>query len=101
MIDPESVVQLLKDQERAGGQQPRDFMLVDARRTDCTGGTIRGSMNLPAHSFYSTRKTLYDLCKQAGIRKIIFYCGEWGNPKNTCPLAPFLSRLLMTTELAS
>jgi hypothetical protein len=35
-------------------------------------------MNLPAHSFYPTRIILYDLCKQAGIKTVIFYCGESG-----------------------
>lgn len=79
-IEAEDVFRLLQDQERgdvaAEQRRPRDFLLVDVRRTDCTGGTVRGSMNLPAHSFYPTRKILYDLCKQAGIKRVIFYCGE-------------------------
>jgi hypothetical protein len=75
-VEPAQVLQLLQDQESLSEDKPRDFLLVDARRTDCTGGTVYGSLNLPAHSFYSTRKTLYDLCKQAGIKKVIFYCGE-------------------------
>ncbi|KXX76793.1 Arsenical-resistance protein 2 [Madurella mycetomatis] len=75
-VEPEFVLQLLQYQECAVGEQPRNFLLVDTRRTDCTGGTVQGSMNLPAHSFYLTRKILYDLCKQAGIKKIIFYCAS-------------------------
>ncbi|KAL2262065.1 hypothetical protein VTK26DRAFT_2592 [Humicola hyalothermophila] len=75
-IEPGRVLQLLRQQETLGEGGRRDFLLVDARRTDCTGGTIRGSLNLPAHSFYPTRKTFYDLCKQAGIRKVIFYCAS-------------------------
>ncbi|KAK5651640.1 hypothetical protein OQA88_11815 [Cercophora sp. LCS_1] len=55
---------------------PRNFLLVDARRTDCTGGTVSSSLNMPAHSFYPTRKTLYDLCTRAGIKRVIFYCGQ-------------------------
>jgi hypothetical protein len=39
------------------------------------GGTIRTSINLPAQSFYQSRKTLLDLCQRAGIDKVIFYCG--------------------------
>lgn len=75
-VEPDCVLQLLQEQEASGKGKPRDFLLVDARRTDCTGGTVRGSMNLPAHSFYPTRKILYDLCNQAGIKRVIFYCGE-------------------------
>ncbi|KAL2150917.1 hypothetical protein VTH82DRAFT_6015 [Thermothelomyces myriococcoides] len=53
-----------------------DFLLADTRRTDCKGGTVRGAITLPAYTFYPTRKTLYDLCKQAGIKKVIFYYGS-------------------------
>jgi arsenical-resistance protein 2 len=74
-VEPEHVFQLLQARELSE-TKPRDFLLVDARRDDCTGGTIRGAMNLPAHSFYPTRKTVYDLFKQAGIKKVVFYCGE-------------------------
>lgn len=69
-VDRAQVLSLLEEQDG-----PRDFLLVDARRTDCTGGTLSSSVNLPAHSFYPTRKTLYDLCTRAGIKKVIFYCG--------------------------
>ncbi|KAK3392699.1 hypothetical protein B0H63DRAFT_196 [Podospora didyma] len=78
-IDPKEVLQLLEAHGQATSRQaqtPRDFLLVDARRTDCTGGTIHSSINLPAHSFYPTRKTLYDMCTQAGIKRVIFYCGS-------------------------
>jgi arsenical-resistance protein 2 len=74
-VEPEYVLRLLQELEALAGQ-PRGFLLVDARRSDCTGGTVRAAMNLPAHSFYPTRKILYDLCRQAGIKKVIFYCGE-------------------------
>lgn len=53
-----------------------DLLLVDVRRTDFEGGTIKGSLNLPAHSFYMNRAVLYDLCKRAGIKQVAFYCGE-------------------------
>ena len=46
------------------------------------GGTIRTSLNLPAQSFYQSRKTLLDLCDRSGIKKVIFYCGIY-------PLFPF------------
>lgn len=64
----------LVEKQTAGG--PRDFLLVDVRRTDWTGGTVTSSINLPAHSFYPTRGIIYDLCKQAGIKRVIFYCGQ-------------------------
>lgn len=40
------------------------------------GGTIKTSLNVPAQSFYQSRKTLLDLCDRAGISNVIFYCGE-------------------------
>lgn len=54
-----------------------ELLLVDVRRTDFEGGTIKGSLNLPAHSFFMNRGVLYDLCKRAGVKQIAFYCGEW------------------------
>lgn len=77
-IEPQTVLELLEQQEHVDHQpQPQKFLLVDCRRTDCTGGTVSSSINLPAHSFYPTRKSLYALCKQAGIQKVIFYCGTF------------------------
>jgi len=71
-IEPAQVFEML---EKQLVDKPREFLLVDARRTDCTGGTVTSSINLPAHSFYPTRKSLYELCTQAGIKRVIFYCG--------------------------
>ncbi|KAG9245719.1 Rhodanese-like domain-containing protein [Calycina marina] len=56
--------------------KPRDFLLVDVRRIDWEGGTIIGSLNLPAQSFWQSRKMLLDLCDRAGIKQVIFYCGS-------------------------
>ncbi|KAL1609220.1 hypothetical protein SLS59_001584 [Nothophoma quercina] len=53
-----------------------DLLIVDVRRTDYEGGTIKGSLNLPAHSFYLNRAPLFDLCKRAGVKKVAFYCGS-------------------------
>lgn len=53
-----------------------DLLIVDVRRTDYEGGTIKGSLNLPAHSFYLNRAPLFDLCKRAGVKKVAFYCGK-------------------------
>ncbi|KAF1994574.1 Rhodanese-like protein [Amniculicola lignicola CBS 123094] len=59
------------------GQQPgKDFMLIDLRQTDNIGGTIRGSINLPAQSLYPTLPTLYKLFMRAEIKCIIWYCGS-------------------------
>ncbi|EEQ32900.1 hypothetical protein McanCB56680_004248 [Microsporum canis] len=55
---------------------PLDYVLVDVRRVDHEGGTISGSLNLPAQSFYASRPTVYKLLKQAGIKKAVFYCGS-------------------------
>jgi len=40
------------------------------------GGTIKTSLNLPAQSFYQSRKTLLDLCDRASIKQVIFFCGK-------------------------
>lgn len=53
----------------------KDFILIDVRRTDFEGGTIKNSINLPAHSMYITRQAVYDLMKAAGIQTAVFYCG--------------------------
>ncbi len=73
-IEASEVLKLLEQQSNSPGK-PRDFLLVDVRRTDWQGGTVESSINLPAHSFYPTRRIVYELCKQAGIKRVIFYCG--------------------------
>lgn len=75
-IEASQVKELLEADERAGPSSSREFLLVDVRRTDFEGGTIKTSINLPAHSLYQTRPVIYQLCKQAGIKQIIFYCGK-------------------------
>jgi arsenical-resistance protein 2 len=53
-------------------------LLIDVRRTDHEGGTIRGSLNMPAQSFYMHMATLYRLCHGDGINvisRVMFYCG--------------------------
>ncbi len=67
IITREEVLPLLKSD---------DLLLVDVRRTDFEGGTIKGSLNLPAHSFYMNRAVLFDLCRRAGVNKVAFYCGK-------------------------
>ncbi|KAK3497196.1 uncharacterized protein B0T23DRAFT_402372 [Neurospora hispaniola] len=75
-IEPQTVLELLEQQEHVDDMpQSRRLLLVDCRRTDCAGGTVSSSINLPAHNFFPTRKSLYALCKQAGIQKVVFYCG--------------------------
>ncbi|KAK0631268.1 Rhodanese-like domain-containing protein [Immersiella caudata] len=56
--------------------QTKDFLLVDVRRTDFNGGTISTAINVPAHGFYVTRGGLYALCRQAGMKRVVFYCGQ-------------------------
>ncbi|KAK5992620.1 hypothetical protein PT974_06034 [Cladobotryum mycophilum] len=75
-IEASEVMQLLEDVSATARHKTRDFLLVDVRRTDWEGGTITTSINFPAQSFYQTRSTVYQLCKQAGIKRVIFYCGS-------------------------
>jgi arsenical-resistance protein 2 len=62
----------------SSGRRVRNITVwVDAAADEATqGGTIKTSLNLPAQSFYQSRKTLLELCSRAGITKVIFYCGE-------------------------
>lgn len=51
------------------------------------GGTIRGSLNLPAQTLHLSLPTLYEIFTASQIKMIIFYCG-------TCPH----NHLLRTTK---
>ncbi|KAM6534196.1 hypothetical protein FALCPG4_007128 [Fusarium falciforme] len=68
--------QLLELMRQVGGVAGADFVLGDLRRNDYEGGTIRGSINLPAQSLYPSIPTLYGMFKARGLRKIIWYCCE-------------------------
>jgi len=60
----------------SGASPGQDFLLVDLRRNDHVGGTIHGSLNLPAQSLYPSLPTLYAIVKAAKIPKVIWYCGS-------------------------
>lgn len=74
-LEPEDVAQLLEGHSSAGPNSNKSFLLVDVRRTDWEGGTVATSINLPGHTLYQTRPVIYQLCKQADVKTIIFYCG--------------------------
>ncbi|KAG9565346.1 hypothetical protein KCU77_g4648, partial [Aureobasidium melanogenum] len=71
-ISQSELLTMLEDGEESG----KDFVLVDLRRNDHAGGTIAGSINLPAQSLHPSIPTLYRLFKAAGIPKVIWYCGK-------------------------
>ncbi|KXH68965.1 hypothetical protein CSAL01_06983 [Colletotrichum salicis] len=75
-IEADEVMGLLEAQAAAGNDTSRDFLLVDVRRNDFEGGTISTSINFPAQSLYQTRPIIHQLCKQAGIKRVVFYCGS-------------------------
>lgn len=41
------------------------------------GGTIRGSINLPAQSLVPTLPALYTLFASAGVKHVVWYCGMY------------------------
>ncbi|KAF5720335.1 arsenate reductase (Arc2) [Fusarium mundagurra] len=82
--DPSIVAKLIEVNAASGKNAHRDFLLVDVRRTDWEGGTIATSINLPAHTLYQTRPQIYQLVKQAGVKRIIFYCGSCGSRGPRC-----------------
>ncbi|KAJ5777903.1 hypothetical protein N7520_001149 [Penicillium odoratum] len=61
---------------KAGKKVGKDFVLVDLRRTDFEGGTIQGSLNLPAQSLYPSIPALYSILLQARVPKVVWYCGS-------------------------
>ncbi|KAL2863420.1 putative arsenate reductase (Arc2) [Aspergillus lucknowensis] len=69
----ETLLDWMKEGKKKSGV---DFLLVDLRRTDFEGGTIRGSLNLPAQSLYPTLPTLFALVRSAGVKDVVFYCGS-------------------------
>ncbi|KEF56314.1 uncharacterized protein A1O9_07895, partial [Exophiala aquamarina CBS 119918] len=71
-VTRQELLQWLQDGKTPG----LDFLLVDLRRTDHEGGTIKGSINLPAQSLYHSLPTLLTLCQNAGIRTVVWYCGS-------------------------
>ncbi|UKZ75587.1 hypothetical protein TrVFT333_003275 [Trichoderma virens FT-333] len=84
VMEPSAVYEWIERTKAAGDHAQKDFLLVDVRRNDWEGGTIATSVNLPAQSFYHTRSGVYQLCKQAGIKKVIFYCGSCGSRGPKC-----------------
>ncbi|KAJ5650116.1 arsenate reductase (Arc2) [Penicillium longicatenatum] len=56
----------------------KDFVLVDLRRADFEGGTICGSLNLPAQTLYPSLPTLYSVLSGANVKRVIWYCGSCG-----------------------
>ncbi|CAN9164047.1 unnamed protein product [Alternaria alternata] len=72
-IRRENVLEMMKHGEKKAG---KNYVLVDLRRNDHEGGTIRGSINLPAQSLYPTMPTLYAMFKAAGLSKIMWYCSS-------------------------
>ncbi|KAJ4409091.1 hypothetical protein N0V91_002907 [Didymella pomorum] len=73
---PRTTAPIITPEEVLKDLSSDDLLLVDVRRTDFEGGTIKGSLNLPAHSFYMNRAILFDLCKRAGVERVAFYCGS-------------------------
>lgn len=77
-LEPSEVKDLLEAYSSSSESEPKKktFLLVDVRRTDWEGGTVATSINLPAQTLYQTRPVIHQLCKQAGVETVIFYCGS-------------------------
>nr|POF19917.1 arsenate reductase 2.2 [Quercus suber] len=52
------------------------MLIIDVRRTDYEGGSIRGSLNVPAQGFWWNRGMLYELAYKAGMEWVVFTCGS-------------------------
>jgi arsenical-resistance protein 2 len=53
-----------------------NILIIDTRRTDYSGGSIRGSLNIPAQGFWWNRGALYELAYKADIEWVVFTCGS-------------------------
>ncbi|KJX94130.1 hypothetical protein TI39_contig4215g00011 [Zymoseptoria brevis] len=53
-----------------------NLLIIDTRRTDYLGGSIRGSLNIPAQGFWWNRGALYELAYKADIEWVVFTCGS-------------------------
>ncbi|KAL1995861.1 hypothetical protein VTN49DRAFT_727 [Thermomyces lanuginosus] len=72
-LSREEVLDWLRSGKRVAG---RNFVLVDVRRNDFEGGTIRGSLNLPAQSLFLTLPTIYNVLAATQVQDVVFYCGS-------------------------
>lgn len=70
-IEKEQMLSWLQEGKVAG----KDFVLVDLRKNDYEGGTVRGAINIPAQTLHPTIPYLYNIFSAAGIKTIIWYCG--------------------------
>ncbi|OTA19335.1 hypothetical protein BTJ68_15243 [Hortaea werneckii EXF-2000] len=52
------------------------MLIIDVRRTDYEGGSIRGSLNIPAQGFWWNRGVLYELAYKSDIEWVVFTCGS-------------------------
>lgn len=75
-LDNAEVMKMLEATTSGDLKEARKYLLVDVRRNDWEGGTIATSINLPAQSLYQTRPIIYQLCQQAGIEQVFFYCDK-------------------------
>src|SRR5690242_4376480 len=64
-IDSPSLSQILHDSK---------VRVVDVREDDYQGYRIKGSVNIPAHSFVDSMKVLLKECRDDGIKKLVFHC---------------------------
>jgi arsenical-resistance protein 2 len=71
-VSRSEVLQWFKSSDK---DAPKDFILVDLRRNDHEGGTIAGSINLPAQSLYPSFPSLYALFSAAKVKRVVWYCG--------------------------
>jgi arsenical-resistance protein 2 len=56
-----------------------DYIIIDLRRMDFEGGSIRGALNLPAQSIHSSIRTMATMCKLSHKPNIFIHCGSSQN----------------------
>ncbi|KAJ3267887.1 hypothetical protein HDU76_011572, partial [Blyttiomyces sp. JEL0837] len=67
----EQVSALVKDPTKIPG---KDYLVVDVRRADYVGGSVKGSINVHAQTFYPTLEEFVN--KHKHIPMVFFYCNS-------------------------
>ena len=60
------------------------MLIIDVRRVDYEGGSIRGSLNIPAQGFWWNRGMLYELAYKSDMEWVVFTCGSSGGRGRRC-----------------
>ncbi|KAI9679517.1 MAG: hypothetical protein M1817_005539 [Caeruleum heppii] len=74
-LSRDKLLEMLRVRDASPGSKPT-FVLVDLRRHDHEGPTIKHAINLPAQTLLVSIPMLYSIFSAAGIKDVIWYCSS-------------------------